>query len=148
MAFLWAVSSVGPAPATPASTPATNPGTNPATGGTDTTPSTGNGQGAGAISAKDVTVDVLNGYGGSGAANTAAAELQAAGWKTGDVGNAGTDTAATYVVFLPGHAKEAKAVSKKLGLGTPKPAASTGVEPTGSSGVAIVLGPEGLPPLA
>jgi LytR cell envelope-related transcriptional attenuator len=150
MAFLWAVSSVGPAPAPATSTTPTSTATNPGTSGTSTTPTTGNNNqgGGGAVSWKNVTVDVLNGYGASGAAGTAAAELRAAGWKVGSVTNAGTGTAQTYVVFLPGRKKEARAVSKKLGLGSPVPTIEAGVSPSSSSGVAIVLGPDGLPPLA
>jgi hypothetical protein len=149
MAFLWAVSSVGPAPAKTVTTPKTGT-TGPSTSGSDTTPSTGGGNQGGAtpISWKDVTVDVLNGYGASGAAATAAAELRAAGWKVGTTANAGTGTTQTYVVYLSGHGKQAKAVSKKLGLGSPVATDQAGVSPSGSSGVAIVLGPDGLPPLA
>jgi hypothetical protein len=150
MAFVWAVSSVGPAPAPATTTPTDS---TPATGGTDTTPATGgqNGgnQGGGpTVSWKDVTVDVLNGYGASGAAATAAADLQAAGWKTGTVTNAGTGTTQTYVTFLPGNKAQARAVAKKLQLGSPVPVADSGIPATATNGVAIVLGPDGLPPLA
>lgn len=152
MAFVWAVSSVGPAPATQTgdTTATTTPG--PDTTATGTTPTTGNdggsGAGAPAVSWRDVTVDVLNGYGVQGAATTAAAEMETAGWLVGEVTNAGSDTQQTYVVFLPGFRAEARAVSKKLGLGAPVPSAEAGVSPSAANGVAVVLGPDGLPPLA
>jgi hypothetical protein len=48
-------------------------------------------------------------------------------------------------VYLPGHEAQAKAVSKKLGLGQPVPIAqATGVPSDATSGVAIVLGPDQL----
>lgn len=149
MAFLWAVSSVGPAPAPATNTTNVTPAPNP--GGTDSKPATGQGgkkNGAGAVSWKNVTVDVLNGYGAAGAAATAAAELQAAGWKTGNVTNAGTGTANTYVTFLPGHKDEAAAVAKRLKLGTPVPIAQSGIPESATSGVAVVLGPDGVTPPA
>jgi hypothetical protein len=149
MAFLWAVSSVGPAPATSSSTSTSTP----ATGTTGSTPTTGDqntgGSGGTTVTWKDVTVDVLNGYGGQGAAGTAASNLRAAGWKVGKVGNAGTGTANTYVVYLQGFRKQALAVSKKLGLGQPLTIDQAGgISPSTASGVAIVLGSDGLPPLA
>src|SRR5262249_37998463 len=84
LAFLGALSVVGPHKSSSAST--TNP---------PTTSSGGNGGGGsstafktGKTAWKTVTVDVLNGFGGSGAAASAESELQAKGWKTGATGNA------------------------------------------------------------
>jgi hypothetical protein len=92
-----------------------------------------------------VTVDVLNGFGGSGAAGTAADSLRSQGWKVGTTGNA-TGITKTEVVYLAGHKREAVAVARKLGLGAPiKISAATGVVPSSTNGVAIVLGPDLLP---
>jgi hypothetical protein len=146
LAFLWALSSVGPSPATtPATTSSvtTPPNTN-ANGG-------GGGGGGGGGNAKHstvawntVTVDVLNGFGGSGAAASNAAVLRAAGWTVGTTGNA-SGISKTEVVYLPGHQAQAKAVSKKLGLGQPVAIAqATGVPAAATSGVAVVLGPDQL----
>jgi hypothetical protein len=147
LALLWALSSVGssssssPGTTTPVTTSADNNGNN---GG-------GGGGGGGNGSAKHstvawntVTVDVLNGFGGSGAAASNAAVLRAAGWTVGTTGNASGITQ-TEVVYLPGHQTQAKAVSKKLGLGQPVPIAqATGVPADATSGVAVVLGQDQL----
>jgi hypothetical protein len=142
LAFLWAISSVGPSPAT---TPAT-------TSVVTTPPNTNaNGGGGGGGNAKHskvawntVTVDVLNGFGGNGAAASNAAVLRAAGWTVGTTGNASGITK-TEVVYVPGHQAQAKAVSKKLGLGQPVPIAqATGVPADATTGVAIVLGADQL----
>jgi hypothetical protein len=147
LAFLWALSSVGsshsttPATTTPVTTPTTTSGNS---GGG------GNGSGGkgsakqGTVAWNTVTVDVLNGFGGNGAAASNAAVLRAAGWTVGTTGNASGITK-TEVVYLPGHQIQAKAVSKKLGLGQPVPIAqATGVPSDATSGVAIVLGPDQL----
>jgi hypothetical protein len=146
LAFLWALSSVGPSPATtPATTSAvtTPPSTNGNNGG-------GGGGGGGGnakhstVAWNTVTVDVLNGFGGSGAAASNAAVLRAAGWTVGTTGNASGITK-TEVVYMPGHQAQAKAVSKKLGLGQPVPIAqATGVPADATTGVAIVLGADQL----
>ena len=141
LAFLWALSSVGPSPAT---TPAT-------TSAVTTSPNTNANGGGGGGNAKHstvawntVTVDVLNGFGGSGAAASNAAVLRAAGWTVGTTGNASGITK-TEVVYLPGHQSQAKAVSKKLGLGPPIPIAqATGVPADATTGVAVVLGSDQL----
>jgi hypothetical protein len=147
LAFLWALSSVGsshsttPATTTPVTTATNNAGNNGGGG-------SGNG---GAGSAKNgtvawntVTVDVLNGFGGNGAAASNAAVLRAAGWTVGSTSNA-SGIAKTEVVYAPGHEAQAKAVSKKLGLGQPVPIAqATGVPTDATTGVAIVLGPDQL----
>ena len=145
LAFLWALSSVGssssssPATTTPV-TSATNPSGN--NGGSG---SGGNGSAKhGTVAWNTVTVDVLNGFGGNGAAASNAAVLRAAGWTVGNTSNA-SGISQTEVVYLPGHEAQAKAVSKKLGLGQPVAIAdATGVPTDATSGVAIVLGPDQL----
>jgi LytR cell envelope-related transcriptional attenuator len=146
LAFLWALSSVG---SSHSSTPAT---TTPVTTATNTSGNGGGGNGNGGngsakhhtVAWNTVTVDVLNGFGGSGAAASNAAVLRAAGWTVGTTSNASGITQ-TEVVYLPGHEAQAKAVSKKLGLGQPVAIAdATGVPSDATSGVAIVLGPDQL----
>ena len=93
----------------------------------------------------NVPVDVLNGYGGSGAAAAAEQQLSSQGWKVAATGDAGTSTTQTVVVYAPGHRPQAAAVAKKLGLGAPVAIAdATGVPSDATTGVAIVLGPNGL----
>jgi hypothetical protein len=152
LGFLWALSSVGsshsstPVTTTPVTT-ATNTSGNNGGGGKG---SGGNGSGGngsakrGTVAWNTVTVDVLNGFGGNGAAASNAAVLRAAGWTVGNTGNA-SGISKTEVVYLPGHEAQAKAVSKKLGLGQPVAIAhATGVPTDATSGVAIVLGPDQL----
>jgi hypothetical protein len=147
LAFLWALSSVGSshstttATTTPVTTAPNNAGNNGGGGG-------GNGGAGnaknGTVAWNTVTVDVLNGFGGNGAAASNAAVLRAAGWTVGSTSNA-SGIAKTEVVYAPGHEAQAKAVSKKLGLGQPVPIAqATGVPTDATSGVAIVLGPDQL----
>jgi len=145
LAFLWALSSVGPSPA---STPATTSSvTTPPNTNTNTNANGGGGGGNAkhsTVAWNTVTVDVLNGFGGNGAAASNAAVLRAAGWTVGTTNNA-SGIGKTEVVYLPGHEAQAKAVSKKLGLGQPVPIAqATGVPSNATSGVAIVLGPDQL----
>ena len=148
LGLLWAFSASGSHTSTtspPAQTPNTQPSTtttNP-TGGT-----TGGGKTGGkktTIVWSNVPVDVLNGYGGSGAAAAAEQQLSSEGWKVAGTGDAGTSTTATIVVYAPGHKPQAAAVAKKLGLGAPVAIAdATGVPSDATTGVAIVLGPNGL----
>ncbi len=145
LAFLWALSSVGsshsttPATTTPVTTAPNNAGNNGGGGGGGG----GGGNGSakhGTVAWNTVTVDVLNGFGGNGAAASNAAVLRAAGWTVGTTSNASGITK-TEVVYLPGHDAQAKAVAKKLGLSQPVPIAqATGVPSDATSGVAIVLG--------
>jgi hypothetical protein len=103
-------------------------------------------RGAGPISWRAVRVDVLNGYGGGGAATRAAQALRAKGWKVGKVGNAGSQAQRTLVIFARGHWLQARAVARELKLGPPRPiAAAHGVPPNATRGVAILLGTQGLP---
>jgi hypothetical protein len=146
LAFLWALSSVGSSHSTssvtttpPVTTSPNNAGNNGGGGGG------GNGSAKhGTVAWNTVTVDVLNGFGGNGAAASNAAVLRAAGWTVGTTNNASGITK-TEVVYLPGHKAQAKAVSKKLSLGQPVPIAqATGVPSNATSGVAIVLGSDQL----
>jgi hypothetical protein len=141
LAFLWALSSVGSHSSSSSSAPPTTQATTPAP------PANGGGGAAkqkGPLTWKTVTVDVLNGYGGQGAAASAATQLSQKGWTVGVTGNASGITA-TEVVYLPGHRKAARIVAKRLGLGPPVAIAdATGVPADATKGVAIVLGPDEL----
>jgi len=136
-AFLWALSSVGSTSSSAGGS--SNPG-----GTTPTTGPGGSGTQGGKVTWKTVTVDVLNGTSISGGAASAMAELQSRGWTTGKTGNASGITK-TEVVYLPGFQKQAKVVARKLGLSPPVPIAkASGVPPSETSGVALVLGPKQL----
>ena len=146
LAFLWALSSVGSSHSTtPVTTPpVTTSPNNGEGGGGDGGGGGGNGSTKHSPAWNSVTVDVLNGFGGNGAAASNAAVLRAAGWTIGNTSNASGITK-TEVVYLPGHEAQAKAVSKKLGVGQPVPIAqATGVPADATSGVAVVLGPDQL----
>jgi hypothetical protein len=96
-----------------------------------------------------VRVDVLNGFGGAGAASETAQRLRAAGWQVGSTGDAGTGATRTTVVFAPGKRTQALVVARRLQLGTPRPISGVpGVPPGSTSGVAILLGPDLVPGLA
>jgi LytR cell envelope-related transcriptional attenuator len=141
LAFLWALSSVGSHSSSSSSAPPTTQATTPAP------PANGGGGAAkqkGPLTWKTVTVDVLNGFGGQGAAASAATQLSQKGWTVGVTGNA-TGITSTEVVYLPGHRKAARIVAKRLGLGPPVAIAdATGVPADATKGVAIVLGPDEL----
>jgi LytR cell envelope-related transcriptional attenuator len=145
LAFLWALSSVGSHTSSTASTRATTPvtaPTPPANGGGGN--GGGTGKQTGKVTWQTIPVDVLNGFGGQGAAASAAAQLSQNGWTVGVTGNA-TGITSTEVVYLPGHRRQAKIVAKKLGLGTPVAIAqATGVPADATKGVAVVLGPDEL----
>ncbi|HEY0388143.1 MAG TPA: LytR C-terminal domain-containing protein [Gaiellales bacterium] len=143
VAFLWALSSVGAhtgstgatAPTTPKTTVAP-PANNQGTGSTK--------KHNGKLTWRDVTVDVVNGFGGPSAAAQAASQLSQKGWSVGVTGNA-TGIASTEIVYLPGNLKAARVVARKLGLGTPVAIAqATGVAADATHGVAVVLGPDEL----
>ncbi len=67
------------------------------------------------VQPSQVTVAVLNGTGTPGLAATLASSLRAAGFKVGNVTNAGeSDVVTTKVLYKKGNKPEAKAVSKQL----------------------------------
>jgi hypothetical protein len=148
LGLLWAFSSGGSSSSSTASS---------APGATSTaTPTSGNGGGGSKTTSfkhrtppawNTIQIDVLNGYGGSGAAGTASQTLASQGWKVGNTANAGTTgISRTIVVYAPGHGREAAVVANRLGLDRPLPVTSVqGLSSTVTQGVAIVLGPDGLP---
>jgi hypothetical protein len=140
-AFLWALSVVGPHKSSSAATtsppPSSSTGGNGGTGGSTAFKT-------GKNAWKTVTVDVLNGFGGNGAAASAQSELQAKGWKTGATGNA-TGITKTEIVYLPGFKRQARVVAKKMSLLPALAVAQVpGVSPSSTNGVALVLGPNQL----
>jgi len=147
LALLWAFSAGG-SHSSSTTSPDTTPTTNPSTTPTNPTGNTTGGKTGGkktVIVWSNVPVDVLNGYGGAGAAAAAEQQLSSEGWKVASTGDAGTATAETIVVYAPGHKPQAAAVAKRLGLGAPVAIAdATGVPSDATTGVAIVLGPNGL----
>jgi hypothetical protein len=97
------------------------------------------------ITWRDVRLSVLNGYGKPGAASTVQRQLRSSGWTIGTVGNAGTSTPRTVVVFTSGFKRQARLAARKLQLGAPVPAAKAPNVPDSVAGVALVLGANGLP---
>jgi len=95
---------------------------------------------------KQVKLTILNGFGGANAAGTAKTQLQQAGWTVIGVADASPDTTSTIVVYVPGYLNQAKIVAARLGLPAPVPISqATGVVPTQTDSVAIVLGQNLLP---
>ena len=123
---------------------------------TNTTPPTG-GTGSGGKTKKSkkplwqrTPLTVLNGFGGTNAAGTAKAQLVKAGWNVVGIGDAGTSTQQTIVVYVQGKLAVARIVAKRLGLPAPvlitsSTAQAAGVLSTQTDNVAIVLGPNLLP---
>jgi hypothetical protein len=121
-------------PSTKASSTPTNTGNNGKSGGTKT-----------AIVWNTIPIDVLNGYGGSGAAAAAETQLNTQGWRVANTGDAGTETTETVVVYAPGFLKQARVVATRMHLGAPVALADApGVPSNATAGVAVVLGPNGL----
>lgn len=147
LGMFWALSAVGngttstttPTGQTTTQNTSGNGGTNSNTTGSNTTASQAPWQ--------KVTVDVLNGYGGASAASTAATTLKSKGFTVGVTGNGGTKIKHTLVVFTTGHRAQAKLIAKQLGLAgaLPLQLAQSVPQTAVKDGVAIVLGPNGLP---
>jgi hypothetical protein len=140
----WVLSGIGSSGSTTAaSTPST-------TGHTTTGGPPATGPGKKRVAWRTIPLTVLNGYGGAGAATTAETQLRTAGWKVTGVANAGTTSVtATAVVFVPGQKALAVIVARRLHLPPPvKLADVAGLQPASIDGVAIVLGPNGLPSLS
>jgi hypothetical protein len=150
LGLIWAFSVAGGDAGTtsPSSTPTSTPATGKNAGKTTKNTNKGGAKKttAKAVSWRNVPVDVLNGFGGSGAATAQQTLLTANGWQVRSTGNAGATVAKTIVVYTPGNRPKAVAVAKKIGVDPPVAVASvTGLDPTVVSQVAIVLGPNLLP---
>lgn len=146
LGMFWALSAVGRQAATSSTTTSNTTTQNTsATNGTNANTGT-NSSSTSAAGWQNVTVDVLNGFGGTNAAGTAASALSNAGYKVGITGNGGLQTTHTVVVFTAGHRADAKLIAKRLKLGFEPVAAAHGVPQTAvKNGVAVVVGPNGLP---
>ena len=145
-AFGWVILGAGGSSSSGTTSTPTSQTTHKTTG---TGPTGGKKQHGGAVNWRAVKLTVLNGYGVTGAASTAQAELRAQGWNVVAAANAGvTSVQETFVVYAPGMRAEARVVAKRLQLPAPKPIAQAeGVQPASTDGVAIVLGANGIPAL-
>jgi LytR cell envelope-related transcriptional attenuator len=144
--FGWVLQSASGGSSATTTTPPTHK--NPATSQGTTPPGgTGNVPAKHAKPAwKKIPLTVLNGFGGTNAAATAQAQLQAAGWHVVSIADASPETSSTIVVYVPGKLPQAKIVAHRLGLPAPVPIAQArGVLSTQTDGVAIVLGNNLLP---
>lgn len=154
LGLAWAFSASGSSDSTTADSTQTTGKTTPSTSGNgDGNASgqngggTGNGKGTGAaVSWREIPIDVLNGFGGSGAASATQELLTSQGWQVRSTGNAGTGAASTVVVYTPGNKAKARIVARKLGLDAPVPISSEPDIPAGTvSEVGVLLGPDLLP---
>ena len=151
LGMFWALSAVtnGTTSSSSSSPPASTTSTGGTGNGGTSTSTTGTNADTAKAPWQKVTVDVLNGYGGANAASTAAATLKSKGFTVGITGNGGTHIQHTLVVFGPGYRTQAKLIATQLKLSGALPlsiAATHGVPTTAvKDGVAIVLGPNGLP---
>ncbi len=141
--FGWVLNSASSSPKTAATTGThTHTNTTGATGGTTGTTTKKTKKPAW----QRIPLTILNGFGGANAAATAKTQLDKAGWKVVAIGDAGTSTNSTIVVYVPGKLSLAKIVATRLGLPAPVPIAQApGVVPTQTDNVAIVLGSNLLP---
>jgi hypothetical protein len=95
---------------------------------------------------RTIPVDVLNGFGGSGAATSQETLLTSQGWQIRSTGNAGSSVDKTVVVYTLGNKARAQVVARRLKLDAPVAIATMpDVDPNAVSQVAIVLGPDLLP---
>ncbi len=95
------------------------------------------------VQPSQVTVAVLNGTGTPGLAASVASSLRAAGFKVGNVTNAGeTDARSTKVLYKKGNNAEAKAVSKQLKVPSRRVSSmdKSNGSLAGSADVAVVTG--------
>jgi hypothetical protein len=144
--LLWAFSVAGGSKDSSAeSAPASAPG--------DTAPAPNSGKSTGGqkttgkqVDWRAIPLDILNGFGGSGAATSQETLLTSQGWQVRSTGNAGSSTQKTIVVYTPGNKAKASVVAHRLHLAAPVPIDTVpDVDPSTVSQVAIVLGPDLLP---
>ena len=135
--------------------PTSNPTSHTQTGGGPTTsppPTSGTTTGKKtkppAVSWKTVPLTIFNGYSATvPAAGTAETQLKALGGTVVNITNTSPQTTtATYVAYPVGKLAAAKAVAKRFHLGKPVPLQQAAGVPTDLATVAIVLGPNGIPP--
>jgi hypothetical protein len=100
----------------------------------------------GAVKPGNVTVAVLNGTTVPGLAATLSDEVGAAGFKVGTITNFTDQQLAESVVqYAPGHEAEAKAVSRRLGIGQREPVDPSIQTLAGDASVIVIAGADKAP---
>lgn len=87
-----------------------------------------------------VTFSVLNGTGVDGLAKQVADELEAAGYRRGNVTNASSQRAESAVLYAQGAREEAQAVARELDLGQTEPIDSASQSLAGDASVVVLVG--------
>jgi LytR cell envelope-related transcriptional attenuator len=100
----------------------------------------------GAVKPANVTVAVLNGTTVPGLAATLSDEVGAAGFKVGTITNFSDQQLAESVVqYAPGHEAEARAVSRRLGIGQREPVNPSSQALAGDATVIVIAGADKAP---
>jgi hypothetical protein len=100
----------------------------------------------GAVKPGSVTVAVLNGTTVPGLAATLSDQVAAAGFKIGTITNFSDQQLAESVVqFAPGHEDEAKAVSRRIGVGQREPVSPSSRALAGDATVIVIAGADKSP---
>jgi LytR cell envelope-related transcriptional attenuator len=100
----------------------------------------------GAVKPANVTVAVLNGTTVPGLAATLSDEVDAAGFKVGTITNFSDQQLAESVVqYSPGHEDEARAVSRRLGIGQREPVNPSSQALAGDATVIVIAGADKAP---
>ena len=89
-----------------------------------------------------VTVAVLNGTQVTGLAGTTGQKVSAAGFRLGNVATGAQDAprAESVVLYKPGASRQARAVSRKLGISQIEPVDSASSALAGTATVVVVVG--------
>jgi hypothetical protein len=106
--------------------------------GTAGEPSEQSSEGAGDPSS--VTFSVLNGTGVDGLAKQVADELEAAGYRRGNVTNASSQRAESAILYAQGAREEAQAVARELDVGQIEPIDSASQSLAGDASVVVLVG--------
>jgi hypothetical protein len=93
------------------------------------------------VNPANVTVTVLNATSTTGLAQRILSRLEVAGFQRGNSGNAvQRQRAESVVMYKPGQQPAARAVARKLGIGSTEAIDAQGQQLAGSAGVVVVLG--------
>jgi hypothetical protein len=99
-----------------------------------------------AVNPASVTVAVLNGTTVPGLAATLSDQIGAAGFKIGTITNFSDQQLAESVVqYAPGHAAEARAVSRRVGIGQREPVSQSSQALAGDATVIVIAGADKAP---
>jgi hypothetical protein len=99
-----------------------------------------------AVNPASVTVAVLNGTTVPGLAATLSDQVAAAGFKVGTISNFSDQQLAESVVqYTPGHQAEAKAVSRRVGIGQREPVSPSSRALAGDATVIVIAGADKAP---